>query len=88
MDDPVSTEIARIVRSLSADDIDHADGDVDGHETVHEVRKRCKGARTAVRPGRGVLPTYSGGEHTLPGHGQDRLRRSRRVVTTIAADSG
>lgn len=59
MDRPVSAEIKRIVRSLSQDGIDHIDGDLDDHETVHEVRKRCKEARAAARLVRPVLPTYS-----------------------------
>jgi CHAD domain-containing protein len=39
--------------------IAHVDGDLDRHETVHEVRKRCKEVRAALRLVRGVLPTYS-----------------------------
>lgn len=57
--EPVTDEIRRLVRELARDGIDHVDGGMDEHETVHEVRKRCKEARAAARLVRGVLPTYS-----------------------------
>lgn len=58
-DEPVSDGIKRIVRGKVETGIDHIDGDMDRHETVHEVRKRCKEVRAALRLVRGVLPTYS-----------------------------
>ena len=38
--------------------IEHIDESNDRHDTVHEVRKRCKEIRAAVRLVRPVLPTY------------------------------
>lgn len=58
-DEPVSDGIKRIIRGKVETGIDHIDGDMDRHETVHEVRKRCKEVRAALRLVRGVLPTYS-----------------------------
>jgi len=51
--------------------IEHIDSDLDRHETVHEVRKRCKEVRAALRLVRTVLPTYSK-ENT---HYRDAARR-------------
>lgn len=58
-DESVSVGIVRIVSGKAGTAIDHIDGDMERHETVHEVRKRCKEIRAALRLVRGVLPTYS-----------------------------
>lgn len=58
-DEPVSTGIQRIASGKVETAIDHIDGEMERHETVHEVRKRCKEVRAAFRLVRGVLPTYS-----------------------------
>jgi CHAD domain-containing protein len=58
-DEPVSEGIERIIARKVETGIEHVDGDLDRHETVHEVRKRCKEVRAALRLVRGVLPTYS-----------------------------
>jgi CHAD domain-containing protein len=58
-DEPVSDGIKQIIQEKIETGIDHIDGDMDSHETVHEVRKRCKEVRAALRLVRGVLPTYS-----------------------------
>lgn len=58
-DEPISDGVKRIIRGKVETGIDHIDGDMDRHETVHEVRKRCKEVRAALRLVRGVLPTYS-----------------------------
>lgn len=55
----VSAGIKRIVDGKIERGIEHIDGDMPRHETVHEVRKRCKEVRAAVRLVRPVLPTYS-----------------------------
>ncbi|MFB6250792.1 MAG: CHAD domain-containing protein [Halobellus sp.] len=57
--EPVSKEITRIADGKVETAIGHIDGDMDPHETVHEVRKRCKEVRAALRLVRPVLPTYS-----------------------------
>ena len=57
-DERVSDEIKRIVDGKIDRAIDHIDEGDDPHETVHEVRKRCKEIRAAVRLVRPVLPTY------------------------------
>jgi len=57
-DEHVSDGIKRIVDSKIERGIDHIDAGNDVHETVHEVRKRCKEIRAAVRLVRPVLPTY------------------------------
>jgi CHAD domain-containing protein len=57
-DEHVSDGIKRIVDGKIERGIDHIDGGDDVHETVHEVRKRCKEIRAAVRLVRPVLPTY------------------------------
>ncbi|MEF8901876.1 MAG: CHAD domain-containing protein [Halovenus sp.] len=54
----VSDGIKRIIDGKIDRAIGHLDGDGDRHETVHEVRKRCKEIRAAVRLVRPVLPTY------------------------------
>lgn len=58
-DESVSTGVVRIVSGKVETAIDHIDGEMERHETVHEVRKRCKEVRAALRLVRGVLPTYS-----------------------------
>lgn len=55
----VSPGIKRIIDGKVAAAIDHIDSEMGPHETVHEVRKRCKEVRAAVRLVRPVLPTYS-----------------------------
>jgi CHAD domain-containing protein len=57
-DESVSDGIKRIVDRKVGRAINHIDSDSDGHETVHEVRKRCKEVRAAIRLVRPVLPTY------------------------------
>jgi CHAD domain-containing protein len=58
-DESVSEGIVRIVDGKVETAVGHVDGEMDRHETVHEVRKRCKEVRAALRLVRGVLPTYS-----------------------------
>jgi CHAD domain-containing protein len=58
-DESVSEGIVRIVDGKVETGVGHVDGEMDRHETVHEVRKRCKEVRAALRLVRGVLPTYS-----------------------------
>jgi CHAD domain-containing protein len=58
-DESVSAGIDRILEGKIDAAIGHVDGGMDRHETVHEVRKRCKEIRAALRLVRGVLPTYS-----------------------------
>ncbi|MGM0390071.1 MAG: CHAD domain-containing protein [Natrinema limicola] len=57
-DEHVSDGIKRIVDGKIERGIDHIDEGDDVHETVQEVRKRCKEIRAAVRLVRPVLPTY------------------------------
>jgi uncharacterized coiled-coil DUF342 family protein len=47
------------VGALVDDGLDHLDSSEDPHETVHEVRKRCKETRATLRLVRELLPTYS-----------------------------
>ena len=59
-DEPVSSEVKWIIDGKVGTAIEHVDDEEMGrHETVHEVRKRCKEVRAALRLVRGVLPTYS-----------------------------
>ncbi len=58
-DERVSEGIKRIVDGKVEAGLEHIDSEMDRHETVHEVRKRCKEVRAALRLVRGVLPTYS-----------------------------
>jgi CHAD domain-containing protein len=58
-DETVSEGIKRIVDEKVAAAIEQIDSDADRHETVHEVRKRCKEVRATLRIVRPVLPTYS-----------------------------
>jgi CHAD domain-containing protein len=59
-DESVSSGIKRIIDGKVGTAIEHIDDEEMGrHETVHEVRKRCKEVRAALRLVRGVLPTYS-----------------------------
>ena len=57
-DELVSDGIKRIVDGKIERAIGHIESDSDRHETIHEVRKRCKEIRAAVRLVRPVLPTY------------------------------
>lgn len=57
-DELVSDGIKRIIDGKIERAIGHIESDSDRHETVHEVRKRCKEIRAAVRLVRPVLPTY------------------------------
>jgi CHAD domain-containing protein len=70
-DEHVSDGIKRIVDGKIERAIDHIDEGDDRHETVQEVRKRCKEIRAAVRLVRPVLPTYKR-ENT---HYRDAVRR-------------
>ncbi|MFB6360260.1 MAG: CHAD domain-containing protein [Halobacteriales archaeon] len=58
-DEAVSDGIKRIIDGKIETGLRQVDSDLDRHETVHEVRKRCKEIRAALRLVRGVLPTYS-----------------------------
>jgi len=79
--EPVSDEIKRIVDGKVKTGIEHIDGDMDRHETVHEVRKRCKEVRAAARLVRPVLPNY--GE--VNGHYRDAARRVSDIRDAHAA---
>lgn len=57
-DETVSEGIKRIIDDRVETGIDHIDSDMDRHETVHELRKRCKEVRAALRLVRTALPTY------------------------------
>lgn len=58
-DEAVSAGIKRIIEGKAEAGIEHIDGRMDRHEAVHEVRKRCKEIRAALRLVRVVCPTYS-----------------------------
>jgi CHAD domain-containing protein len=77
----VSSGIKRIVDGKVECGIEHIDGDMGRHETVHEVRKRCKEVRAAVRLVRPVLPTYS--EENA--HYRDAARRVSDIRDAHAA---
>ena len=77
----VSDGLKRIVDGTVAAAIEHIDGDMERHETVHEVRKRCKEVRAAVRLVRPVLPTYS----EENGHYRDAAGRLSDVRDAHAA---
>jgi len=79
--EPVSEEIKRIIDGKVETGIEHIDSDADRHETVHEVRKRCKEVRAALRLVRPVLPTYS--EENA--HYRDAARRVSEVRDAQAA---
>ncbi len=55
----VSDEIRRVIEGRIETAIAHIDGGMDSHETVHEVRKRCKEVRAALRLVRPVLPMFN-----------------------------
>jgi len=57
-EESVSDGIKRIIDGKIERAIGDIDNDSGHHETVHEVRKRCKEIRAAVRLVRPVLPTY------------------------------
>jgi CHAD domain-containing protein len=79
--EPVSDEIKRIIHGKVESGIEHIDGEMETHETVHEVRKRCKEVRAAVRLVRPVLPTYS----EVNAHYRDAGRRLSDVRDAHAA---
>lgn len=80
-DEHVSDGIKRIVDGKVQRAIEHIDSDGDRHETVHEVRKRCKEVRAAVRLVRPVLPTYKR-ENV---HYRDAARRISEIRDAHAA---
>ena len=77
----VSDEVKRIVEGKIEAGIEHVDSDIGRHETVHEVRKRCKEVRAAARLVRPVLPTYS----EVNAHYRDAARRISDIRDTHAA---
>lgn len=77
----VSDGIKRIVDRKVGRAIDHIDSGSDRHETVHEVRKRCKEVRAAIRLVRPVLPTYR--QENV--HYRDAARRVSRIRDAHAA---
>ena len=80
-DELVSDGIKRIIDGKVERAIEHIDGDGDRHETVHEVRKRCKEVRAAVRLVRPVLPTYD----RENAHYRDAARRISAIRDAHAA---
>jgi CHAD domain-containing protein len=78
---PVSEEIKRIIDGKVEAGIEHIDGDMDRHETVHEVRKRCKEVRAVARLVRPVLPNYS----DVNAHYRDAARRVSDIRDAHAA---
>lgn len=80
-DETVSSGIKRITDGKVEAGIEHIDGDMHRHETVHEVRKRCKEVRAACRLVRPVLPTYS--EENA--HYRDAARRISSIRDAHAA---
>jgi CHAD domain-containing protein len=80
-DERVSEGIKRIVAGKVDRAIEHIDGDMDRHETVHEVRKRCKEVRAAVRLVRPVLPSYT----RENAHYRDAARRVSDIRDAEAA---
>jgi CHAD domain-containing protein len=74
-DEPVSDGVKRIVHGKVETGIGHLDGEMDPHETVHEVRKRCKEVRAVLRLVRTVLPTYSAEN----AHYRDAARRISEI---------
>lgn len=96
-DERVSEGIKRIIDGKVERGIEHIDGDMDRHETVHEVRKRCKEVRAAVRLVRPVLPTYSAenAHYRDAGRRISDIRDAQAAIETfddhvqpIAADHG
>jgi len=80
-DERVSEGIKRIIDGKVERAIDHIDTGDDPHETVHEVRKRCKEVRAAVRLVRPVLPTYK----RENAHYRDAARRLSAIRDAHAA---
>ncbi|RXK47815.1 CHAD domain-containing protein [Halorientalis pallida] len=80
-DESVSAGIKRIVAGKVERGIDHIDDEMGDHESVHEVRKRCKEVRAACRLVRPVLPTYS--EENA--HYRDAARRISDIRDAHAA---
>ena len=79
--EPVSDEIKRIVGGKIEAGIEHIDSDIGRHETVHEVRKRCKEVRASARLVRPVLPTY----REVNAHYRDAARRISDIRDAHAA---
>ncbi|MEZ3164984.1 CHAD domain-containing protein [Halorubrum sp. RMP-47] len=77
----VSDGIKRIIDGKIKRAIDHIDKNNDHHETVHEVRKRCKEIRAALRLVRPVLPTYK--QENV--HYRDAARRISTIRDAHAA---
>ena len=80
-DESVSDELKRIIEGKIEAGIKHIDGEMDRHETVHEVRKRCKEVRAAARLVRPILPTYS----EVNAHYRDTARRISDIRDAHAA---
>jgi CHAD domain-containing protein len=80
-DETVSDGIKRIIDTKVGRAITHIDSDTDRHETVHEVRKRCKEVRAAIRLVRPVLPTYK--QENV--HYRDAARRISAIRDANAA---
>ena len=80
-DESVSDGIKRIVDTKVGQAINHIDSDSDRHEAVHEVRKRCKEIRAAIRLVRPVLPTYK--QENV--HYRDAARRISAIRDAHAA---
>lgn len=80
-DELVSDGIKRIIDTKVQRGIEHIDSNTDTHETVHEVRKRCKEIRAAVRLVRPVLPTYK--QENV--HYRDAARRISAIRDAHAA---
>ncbi len=82
-DESVQAGVRRIAREQidnAIDDID--DGDVDVHETVHEVRKRCKKIRGLIRLVRPAFGDYSA-ENTSFRDAARKLSDVRDATTLI-----
>jgi hypothetical protein len=73
--------VKRIIDGKVERAIEHIDGDEDRHETVHEVRKRCKEIHAAIRLVRPVLPTYN----RENAHYRDAARRVSAIRDAHAA---
>ena len=80
-DAPVAAEIPRLIEDRVEAAIGHIDGDMDSHKTVHEVRKRCKEVRAALRLVRPEVSTYS--EENA--HYRDAARRLSDIRDVQAA---
>jgi len=74
----VSDGVKRIVDWTVTAAIEHIDGDMEPHETVHEVRKRWEEGRAAVRLVRPVPADLQPGERPLSRRRRQALRRQGR----------